>query len=109
MLLEDLFLSVDYTASTILKTRTLDSSSSDSIFIFPKSELGSSNTFLHFRKYDFNKNQSSFGKSSIFGIQMPSSTYQESEPDLTKISMEMGELSFNELWRNEDDSYWDSY
>jgi len=109
MLLEDSFLSVDDTASAILKSRTLDSASSDAIFFFPKSESGSSITFLHFRKYDFNKNQSSFGKFSIVGIQMPSSTYQESEPDLTKISMEMGVHSFNELWRNEDDSYWDSY
>lgn len=66
-------------------------------------------TIVHFRKFDFKRNPSSIGKLSIAGIQMPSSTYQEKESDLTKISMEMGELSFNELWRDEDDSYWDSY
>lgn len=29
--------------------------------------------------------------------------------DLTKLAMELSESSFNELWDEEDDEYWNSY
>lgn len=109
MVLEDTYLAVDKTAESILKRRTLDSASSDKFFMYSNQESVGSILFIPAGKHQFNSNLSSFGHFSIIGCQTPSSSDFEQDRSLTKISMEMSEPAFEELWSKEDDSYWDSY
>ena len=45
----------------------------------------------------------------ILTISEPSIETEFSEADLTALSLELSNDSFNEYWANEDDEYWNSY